>query len=282
MKKQVILFLLLLPYLQVGANPPNNNIHFIEGQLSTVAQMAAREGKLYFVHFTAQWCMPCQWMEKNTFNDPELSQFANNYYLAVKIDIDQAEGQALKKEYLITNLPSILIFNAKGQLKARWETSLDAKQMLQILQKHNTVINRQPPVTAPNFNPEVLESPRPIFASTLSAPKPVFSEQTSVANLAIPPQIERPTQSFTPPSEPLSTKSFSIQVGVFSNYNNGVGEILRLETKIKQPINLVTGFQNGRHLYKVLVGNFNDRMMASAYLSQLRRLGINGIIKEMD
>lgn len=281
MKKQVILILLLLPYLQVVANPPNDKILFIEGNLPQVAHLAATEGKLYFIHVTAQWCMPCQWMEKNTFNNPQLARFVNEHYLAVKIDIDQPEGQNFKKQYLITNLPSILVFNAKGQLKARWETSLDADQLLQILQKHNTVLNRQSD-TVPGIKPTIMESPKPVFATALTTPKPNFAEQAPVTAI-----IEAASSEFSSnlaSSSPifLPNTTFGIQVGVFSNYNNAVGEVIRLETKIKQPIQLVTSANNGKQLYKVIVGRFNDRMNASAFLSQLRRYSINGIIKELD
>ena len=170
MKMQVILFLLLLPVSQIVANPSNDKILFIEGHLPQVEQLAADEGKLYLIHFTAQWCMPCQWMEKNTFNNKNVAQFANDNYLAVKIDIDHPEGQEQQKKYAVTNLPTILIFNAKGQLKERWETSMDAEQMLQILRKHNIPENKQSDKVSIT-QPEILDSPRPVFASTYSTAK---------------------------------------------------------------------------------------------------------------
>lgn len=280
MKKQVILFLLLLPMLQVVANPPTEKILFIDGHLSQVEQLAATEGKLYLVHFTAQWCMPCQWMEKNTFNNADVAQFANDNYLAVRIDIDQPEGQTHKQEFTVTNLPTILIFNSKGQLKDRWETSLDAEQLLQILRKHNIPENRQSNGLAV-IQTEILDSPRPVFASVLSPPQPDFiatahqnatyaSYHASITPQSIP----------TPVPTPLE-ENFGIQVGVFSSYNNAVGEVMRLEQKINQPVHLASGTYEGRQIFKVIVGRFSNRTLALAYLSQLRRHSINGIIREL-
>lgn len=281
MKKQVTLFLLLLSYLQVVAAPPSDYIQFIDGQLPEVQQLAATKGKLYFVHFTAQWCMPCQWMEKNTFNNRALAQFANENYLAVRIDIDQPEGESYKKEYLITNLPSLLIFNAKGQLKARWETSLDAKQLLQILQKHNTPENRHSNQLI-STKPIILDSPSPVFATTLSAPQPHFAQQsTNFDRITAYSPANQHAPAPPKPVIPLQT-TFAIQTGVFSSYTNAVGEVMRLETMIKQPINLITGSYNGRQIYKVVVGRFSSRINASAYLSELRKHSINGIIKSLD
>lgn len=279
MKKQVILFLLLLSYVQVVAFPPTDKILFIDGRISQVEQLAATEGKLYFVHFTAQWCMPCQWMEKNTFEDPALVQFVNKNYLAVKVDVDQAEGRDYKRQYQVKNLPTILVFNSKGQLKERWETSLSGEKLLNILQKHNVPSNRTaiPQIVA---KPDILESPRPLFTA-MAVPQPTLSSQslkpetTTVASFS--PSLKPPR-----PAVVQSTNAFGIQVGVFSHYNNAVGEIMRLESKLNQPVHLSSSQHNGKQLYKIIVGRFADRTLASAYLSELRRQSINGIIKELE
>ncbi|KAA3624233.1 MAG: DUF255 domain-containing protein, partial [Bacteroidetes bacterium] len=93
MKKYNILFLPLVLLIIFPGFRLKASVQFVDAALSEVREMAAKEGKLYFAHFSADWCMPCQWMEQNTFKDPKLAFFANKNYLAAKLDIDHSEGQ---------------------------------------------------------------------------------------------------------------------------------------------------------------------------------------------
>lgn len=142
MKKRCFFILLLFPLL-LQANPSFDQVHFLSGRLSDIQRKAATDGKLYVVYFTAGWCMPCQWMEKNTFTDRQLSSYMNSYYLPYKVDIDDVDGYNYKQQYEIVLLPSFLIFNSKGELLDRFEESLSASKMLLILQSYNTPENRQ-------------------------------------------------------------------------------------------------------------------------------------------
>ena len=127
MMRRLILGLVIL----ISLNTLNaSNINFYQGTLATAKEKAAQEGKLYFVEFTASWCMPCRWMDETTFTDPHLSTYVNNNYVPVKVDIDNFDGYAYKQTYNVKVLPTILVFNSQGKLLARYAESLAPSKML--------------------------------------------------------------------------------------------------------------------------------------------------------
>ena len=139
MNTQLLLPLLLLPYLAMAT--VLTDVEFLPSTAEAQAR-ATQEGKLYFVHFTASWCVPCQWMEENTFVDDAVSTFVKDNYLAVKMDFDDANSANYKKRYQVTSLPSLLVFNAKGELIDQYKTSLSKDELLQILKKNSSLTTR--------------------------------------------------------------------------------------------------------------------------------------------
>ena len=135
--------LLLVSFLLVAAkNPPAEGIEFFQGSFTSAKMKAAEEGKLFFLDFTASWCTPCQWMAETTFTDPALAAYVKENYVALQVDIDDFDGFALKQEYHIEILPSLLIFSSKGELLGQYGESLSPSNMIAILEKYNTPANR--------------------------------------------------------------------------------------------------------------------------------------------
>ncbi len=285
------------------------SVHFIDAQLSEVSAMAARQGKLYFVHFSAEWCMPCQWMEKNTFTDPELANYTDKNYLAVKLDIDQSEGLHYKKQYEVTILPSILIFNAQGVLIDRIEESLDAIHFQERLQANDSPGNRLTGQQASTkLVSSVLQSPK----ANLKLSRPALIPESPGTNIKYQPQIQTPppppppvtnyiasaapststTFVHEPPKPirlnnqpnwaPRSEKGYGIQVGVFNDYSNAVKRVSQLEATFEVPINLYAQKQNEQMVYKVVVGLFSSQSKAKQYLTYLNRNDLEGFVRNLD
>ena len=139
------------------ANTLQATIPFLQKDLTEVRQQAAQEGKLYFAHFSAEWCMVCDWMEENTFTDPTLKAFVQDNYLPVRINFDEVQNQRYNEQFQITVLPTILVFNSQGMLLDKIQYSLEANELLRILQKHNLTRNKVSEAVEPQK--EVLNSP---------------------------------------------------------------------------------------------------------------------------
>lgn len=256
--------------------------------------MAAQEGRLYFAYFSASWCLPCQWMEKNTFTDTGLSDYVATTYLAVKMDIDDRQGLAAQQQYEVTMLPSILIFNSQGVLVGRSEESLNAEQLIAMLYQHDLPRNRIQPHS--DGNEQVLESPtarlnlyRPAlvpdveYAATNSIP-PTSSNPPPAYRLASPTISLTPSATEAARNEVASArleKGYGIQVGSYSDYSNAVRWVAQLESQFNHPVNLLANQQHGKMIYKIMLGVFQDRTSAEEYLVHLRQHRVDGFVREI-
>ncbi len=112
-------------------------IAFIENDLEVAKQQARAEGKLIMVDFWADWCSPCKWMDEQTFNRPEVANYLNNNYISVRVNIDNLDGIALKTQYDIRFLPTIMILDGNGKVVRKYEESMAPSKLLKILKDHN-------------------------------------------------------------------------------------------------------------------------------------------------
>ncbi len=312
-------FLFLLYFFSVALSQ-EPAIRFQTGQLEQLKSEATREEKPMFIHFTASWCMPCQWMEKNTYSDQQLASFVNEHFLPVKIDIDEREGYRAKQEYRIILLPSVLIVDSRGLVVGRYEESMNAGRLLQVLQQYApspsdaVLAAGKPELSAPSrptlivrpalvpesSTPPASSPPRKINTSA-AAPPPPFPTSgvqsgmpvTDNGNLGMsssPPRKINPAMpaASSPPPDAspgsptaVPTGRYSIQVGVFSNYDNALRQMEDLKRKVTQPVKVFIGNMQGATIYRLLIGTFEQRSDAEAFLSQLSQSMITGMVKDI-
>ena len=207
------LLLCCLPII-MGATLTTKGLRF-HTNLTAAKQLAASEGKLYLVDFTAKWCMPCQWMEETTFSDQRVINYMKENYVAVKIDIDDFDGFAYKQLYEIKKLPSILIFNSKGVLLEQYTGSHAPSGLLKILEEHNQPNNRIKPgptnIAATNVvaeDPSINHRPtRPAIGSTQTVKenKPAPTPKVEIDKPAAKPNKPTTTRpALNPPRKPAS------------------------------------------------------------------------------
>lgn len=280
MNRQFILPLLLLPYWVVAAQ--GSVINFTTNPTEAQSR-AMREGKLYFVHVTATWCIPCQWMEEHTFVNETLVDFVEDHYLAVQIDFDDPNATIYKKRFRITALPSLLVFNEKGELLDRYEASLSKEELLLALQKNNSSASRIPSKIA---LPAVDYKTNRIEPGSISRPALIpdeLSEATEEASLEeISAQHETAISKPSAPAKPSALHvGFSLQVGVFSDVANAERTVTRMQQQFNQPVKIVEIEQKEKRLYKVMLGKFERREDAVSFLQKLTNLDIKGYVKSL-
>ncbi len=170
--------------------------------LATAKHKAAIEGKLYMVHFTANWCTPCKWMNSHTFTDDRVAQYLSEYYVPVKINVDDFDGIVIKQKNNVQFLPTLLIFNSSGEEVGRFEEAIGPSKLMLILEENNIPVNREKfdlpePETA--VSPEAISRPLlpSIFDGSKDEPTIISSQELTTPNETE--KVERPSVIYAPP-----------------------------------------------------------------------------------
>lgn len=266
-------------------------IPFYRTTVSEGMKMANQENKLLFVTFTASWCMPCQWMDEHTFQDFNLTRYAQANFVSIRLDVDEMTGFQEKETYGINTLPSFLVFNASGQLILRIEKTVSAQQLLHLLQEVNTEANRYGGTASglsgtPSSSMAHLEK-KPLITS------PVRNTDTST-NEPTPPQAQAISRNNwnMPPTTPsvsqVVTKRegrgnrYGVHVALFSNYDNAIPFVTRLESRIQEKVDIIVNNQDyQKTIYRVVVGQFQYPAEAKKLREELLRKGYEAEIKEL-
>ena len=80
--------------------------------LDDAVTRAQKESKPLLIEFYAEWCSPCQKMEKETFADPKVKAVLQNVVL-LKIDTDKEP--ALSEKFGVVGLPDFRLLTNKGK-----------------------------------------------------------------------------------------------------------------------------------------------------------------------
>ena len=272
-------------------------IDFQEISLEEAQRQAQQEDKLFFLHFRAGWCMPCQWMEQNTFRDPTLSTFVRNTYLAVKVDIDRSENQELKERFGVSKLPTVLIFSTSGVLLKKVEEAMEAPDLLRLLRKYDKPANHRLAWTTQSVD-DAMSSPKPQEAFSRPALVPDVEEPVSYgsAPTATPlvlgtPRAEQPlpqptwSRTTTTPAPaysatmaPRQVTRYGVQIMATSTYSDAVQEVQRLQERFDEVIDDYPKEIAGETIYLIVIGSFAEKSEARKLLAYLNKKDITGQI----
>lgn len=171
--------------------------------LATAKHKAGVEGKLYMIHFTANWCTPCKWMNSHTFTDDRVAQYLTDNYVPVKVNVDDFDGIVIKQKNNVQFLPTLLIFNSKGEEVGRFEEAIGPSKLMLILEENNIPVNREKidlPEPEAAVSPEAISRPLlpSIFDGNQGQNTTVATQNEDISTIEIEP-IERPGKVYTPP-----------------------------------------------------------------------------------
>lgn len=124
--------LLILSFLFFSISLPASHINF-ETRYKKALEQAEKEDKLIFVDFTASWCGPCQKMEREVFNDPDVAAFFNANFINLQLDEKQSRGTMSK--YGVRAFPTLMFLTPDKEVIVKASGGLAATSLI-FLSKH--------------------------------------------------------------------------------------------------------------------------------------------------
>lgn len=110
----IIWCLLCSPFLLFA-----QKVEFFKGSWEEVQKQARKEGKYIFVDAYTDWCYWCKVQDKKTFTHEAVAALLNREFIPVKLNFEDSVNIPLAMKFRVSSFPTILIFNAKGQLVKR-------------------------------------------------------------------------------------------------------------------------------------------------------------------
>jgi len=274
MKNYLKAVTLILLSLTVMAFVGPTKVKFLSADWSAAQQKAKAEKKLYFVDFDASYCASCRNMDASTYQDPALASFMENNVVALRLDVQDFEGAMWSQNYEVEALPTMLIFNQDGKLVKRIVGYKSAKDLMaafsEVLPKKDIKTETVKPVE------QKLTSPQPIVDDEKPALKPVTT------NAGLTNKTPSSVGLYELNVKRFASNGFSIQIGVYNSYDFMLEQAEKLSDKFpSQKILMHVDNIGGQRTFKLLIGNFYDKIQASEFKESLRKSGFDGILKDL-
>ncbi len=133
-----ILFLLIVLVLS-RITGQSQGIEFFHGTWEEALLKAKAEDKLIFVDAFATWCGPCKRMAASTFPDPEVGALFNQYFLSMKIDMEQGMGLEFRKKFPVNAYPTLFFIDQDQKVI---QQSVGAKIPADLITMAQNIINK--------------------------------------------------------------------------------------------------------------------------------------------
>jgi len=141
-KTSVILFMLLLMLStenifsknKVGnaTSSSSSEVVFSNKKWKDVMVEAKKSGKFIFVDAYTSWCGPCKLLKSTTFKDEKAAACFNKNFINYSVDMEKGEGPALAGKWNINAYPSLLFFNAKGEMVMKQVGYVNAETLVEL------------------------------------------------------------------------------------------------------------------------------------------------------
>jgi thioredoxin 1 len=189
----LLLFMLALPV--AGWAQQTTGVNFFHGTFAELQDKARKTGKPYFIDCYTTWCGPCKMLNKTTFVDKTVGEFANSNYIPYKLDCEGGEGPTLCRQFRVQGYPSILFFDANGKQIGLVYGYVDAATFLEEMKKFLPQRKSQGSRgndNTPSFNPEqriiqkrekLVVEEQQLLKTTWSAWAPTLQKADSLARV---------------------------------------------------------------------------------------------------
>ncbi|MCH2042933.1 MAG: SPOR domain-containing protein [Saprospiraceae bacterium] len=294
--KKIVFLALCLPVIGlIMAYKPTTEVSFSKTDWDSAKTKAISEKKIYFVDFDANYCATCRNMDETTYQSERLAEYMEGNVIANRVNIQDFDGVMWSQRYDIEALPTMLFFNEEGRLVKRVVGYKSAQQLLDIFRsiKSKNVSAEPIPTTqdetpmAEDNIPNNTVKPDVLLPKNNNETKIVNkspSELDNVADILNPDRISNQPKGkglFEISVDKQKSDGYSIQVGVYSTYENLLNAVANLRKKFQKKTLIHVDEIGGKLVYKLLLGTFSSRRDASSFRSMLRSKGIDGMVRDL-
>ena len=136
MRLAAALFAATLPIIAAG--PASPSVGWEHG-LAAAQKRARAEKKIIFMDLWAEWCGPCQYLQKTVFPTPTAqAALAKVVPLSVMVETRDrtisAEGKKLAAQFNLSGYPTLVMLDADGKVLRRVEGALDPNALAKFLE----------------------------------------------------------------------------------------------------------------------------------------------------
>ena len=134
---KLLLFVLLIVGCEKQVSEDSHNGIQWENNLDSAFTIASNSNKIIMIDFMAEWCPPCQKMDKNTFLNTNIINKSNEF-IAVRIDVDKQQNIAEQyngnaRKYGGIGIPNILFLDKEKKNIRHVVGFQDVDQLLGIM-----------------------------------------------------------------------------------------------------------------------------------------------------
>ena len=259
---------------------------------STAKVLAAREGKLLLVRFTAAWCAPCRLLEQTALVDEQVVAYLAEHYVSVVVDVDDFDGFALKQRFEVGNLPTLVFLSSESAELARITEGVGASALLKQLRAVDRPEHRRVVAVAPEAPAEAAEPTAAAKVATtdtahsvrLQGPPPEHAEPLDYVSPAASPRpvlAAEGERAVATAMAPTRARLFSLQAGVYPNRPEAVRAAEQLRDDSGEAVLLEFDYAAGRPVYRLYVGRFADLSEGEALRRRLEGSGYELIGREL-
>ncbi|TDQ79221.1 thioredoxin family protein [Sphingobacterium yanglingense] len=139
------IWLIFFVLMQTKTYAQSQGVDFIKAKdWKEVIQKAKSENKMILVDCYTTWCHPCRLMASEVFSKPEVGDYINTHFIAVKIQMDStkndsdavrtwyADAREMIHLYQIRSYPTFLFFDPNGELVHRSVGAVAIPEFLRI------------------------------------------------------------------------------------------------------------------------------------------------------
>jgi thioredoxin-related protein len=262
------------------ATKPSLKVPFAKVEWESAQARAAEEEKLFFVDFDASYCATCRNMEESTYMDNTLANFIGQNVVALRVDVQDFDGVMWSQKYEVEALPTMLVFDSKGNLRHKLVGFQSASNLLKIMRE------TQAPAPAPTPAPVVVDVPSNNTTNPANTTNPQGNHSPSLFGGSAP---IKPSSSIA--ASPLGLfeivvsraerKGYSLQVGSYANYDAALDQADMMRELYKEKTILCVDKNTASISYKLFVGVFATRDEAAKFQKQLEKNKMGSMIRDL-